>query len=180
MAIKSAIELAMERTKDLVMDEKERKSLALKETENKVKAVVRRYLEGIIEIDGVDKEIARIEADEELKKSILIDRLVDEFDINSNNKLLLELINVICEDLKAPFNHEMETMQKDFLKETEKRETKVKEKITVHLKDIGITGSGVEPNIEAWDEWNKSMEEAGRAFKNRMIEWNNRLKTSHD
>jgi hypothetical protein len=179
MAIKSAIELAMERTKGLVMDEEERKSLAAKETENKVKAVVRRYREGIIESDGVDSEMAKIGADEGQKKSILMDKLIDELDINSNNERLLELFNVIGEGLSETFKYEREIIQKNFLEETEKRETKVREKISGHLKEIGITGSGVEPNIQAWDEWNDSVEEAGRAFKNNMIEWNKRLKTSN-
>jgi hypothetical protein len=179
MAIKSAIELAMERTKGLVMDEEEKKSLALKETENKVKAVVKRYLEGIIESNGVDKEMAKIEADEVLKKSILIDRLIDEIDMKSNNERLLEFINVICEGLREPFKHEMEMMQKDFLEGTAKSESTVREKIINHLREMGVSGSGVEPNIRAWNEWNESAEEAGRAFKDRMIEWKDRLKAAN-
>jgi hypothetical protein len=178
MAIKSATELAMERTKGLVMDEEERKSLALKETENKVKAVVKRYLEGIIENNGVDKEIARIDADEGLKKSIMIDRLIDEFDISSNNKRLFDLINGICEGFGEPSKHEMEMMQKDFFEETGKSEVTVREKVINRLGEMGISGSGAEPNIQAWDEWNKRAEEAGRAFKDRMIEWKKRLKAA--
>ncbi|MCX5807382.1 MAG: hypothetical protein NT010_15175 [Proteobacteria bacterium] len=174
-AIKSAIELAMERTKGLVMDDEERKSLALKETENKVKAVVKRYLEGIIERNGVDKEIARIKADEGLKKSILIDRLIDEFDINSNNDRLLKIFNAICEGLKEPFKYDMEIMQNKFLEETLKSKTVIREKVLNRLGEIGITGSGVEPNVQAWDEWNENVEETGRAFKDRIIEWKNRL-----
>jgi hypothetical protein len=175
-AIKSAIELAMERTKDLVMNEDEKKSLALKETENKVKAIVKRYIEGIIESNGVDKEIARIEADEGLKKSILIDRLIDEFDINNNNDRLLEFINVICNGMKEPFKCEMEMMQKGFLEEVGRSETTVREKVVKRLGEMGISGSGVEPNIQAWNEWSERVEEAGRAFKDRMIEWKGRLK----
>jgi len=175
-AIKSTIELAMERTKGLVMNEDERKSIALKETENKVKAVVKRYLEGIIESDGVDREITRIGADEGLKRSILIDRLIDEFDIKNNNGRLLELINVICDGLKEPSKHEMKMMQKDFLDETGKSETTVREKIINLLGEMGISGGGVEPNIQEWDEWSECVEEAGRAFKDRMIGWKDSLK----
>ncbi len=178
-AIKSAIELAMERTKGLVMNEDERKSLALKETENKVKAIVKRYLEGIIESNGVDREIARIEADKGLKKSILIDRLIVEFDINNNNDRLLEFINVICNGMKEPFKHEMEVMQKGFLEETGKSEITVREKAVNRLGEMGISGSGVEPNIQPWDEWRECVEETGKAFKNRMIEWKDRLKAAN-
>jgi hypothetical protein len=177
--IKSAIELAMERTKGLVMDEEEKKSLALKETEKKVKAVLRRYREGIIESDGVNREIEKIEGDEKWKKSILIDRLIDGLDIKSRNERLFELLNIIGTGLREPFNHEIEVMQKRFLEEMEKRETKVREKITDHMKEIGITGNGVKPNIWEWDEWNDSVEEAGKAFKQHVAEWKDRLKTAN-
>jgi hypothetical protein len=178
-AIKSAIELAMERTKGLVMDDEERKSLALKETENKVKAVVRRYLEGIIESNAVDREIAKIDAEEGLKKSILIDRLIEEFDINSNNIRLLDIFKVISEGLNEKLRYDMEIMQKDYLEETIQNETAIREKIKNHLKEIGITGSGIEPNTKEWDEWNESVEETGRAFKDRIVEWKNRLKAAN-
>jgi len=177
--IKSAIELAMERTKGLVMDDEERKSLALKEMENKVKAVLRRYHAGIIESDGVDREMARIEGDGEKKKLILIDRLIDELDFKSKNERLINLLNVIVEDLKEFFKDEMKLMQINYFEEVERKEAKAREKITDHLREMGITGSGVEPNFQEWDEWNECVEETGRAFKGNVIEWKNRLKTAN-
>ena len=55
--IKSAIELAMEKTKNLVIDSKEREEMAVKEIEDKVKAVIRRFMEEMI--DHVDSELVR-------------------------------------------------------------------------------------------------------------------------
>jgi hypothetical protein len=177
--IKSAIELAMERTKGLVMDEEEKKSLALKETEKKVKAVLRRYREGIIESDGLNREIAKIEGDEKLKKSILIDLLIEGLDIKSRNERFFELLSITGAGLKEPFRHEIEMMRKRFLEEMDKRETKIREKITDHMKEMGITGSGVEPNIREWDEWNDGVEDAGRTFRQHITEWKDRLKAAN-
>jgi hypothetical protein len=109
--IKSAIELAMERTKNLVMSEEEKKSFAAKELENKIRAVVRRYLEGIIEEDGVNKEIGAIEGDEKSMKSLLVDLLVEEFDVKGRNERLLELLGNIAARAKESLKYELEAMQ---------------------------------------------------------------------
>jgi hypothetical protein len=60
--IKSAIELAMERTKNLVLGDEEKKALAAKETEGRLKAAFLRYVEGITDKDDVEKELERIKS----------------------------------------------------------------------------------------------------------------------
>ncbi len=177
--IKSAIELAMERTKDLVMDEAERKALAAKELKSKIKAVARRYVEGIIESDGVVKEVNKISGDKGLKRSMLMDILIDEFDVKEKNERLFELVRVIGCGLQEPFKHELEEMQKAFAEEMARSELKVREKITDRLREMGITGSGVEPNIEEWDEWRESAETAGNLFKGHFVEWKDRLRAAN-
>jgi hypothetical protein len=174
--IKSAIELAMERTKNLVMTEEERKSFTAKELENKIRAVVRRYLEGIIEEDGVNKEISAIEGDERSMKPVLVDLLVEAFDAKGRNERLLELLSAIAGEAKASLKQELETMQRRYVEQTEKGETTVRQRIMDRLREMGITGSAVEPNIEEWDEWGDYIEEAGRAFKNSITQWKDELK----
>jgi hypothetical protein len=176
--IKSAIELAMERTKNLVMSEEERKFFAAKELENKIRAVVRRYLEGIIEEDGVDKEISAIEGDEKSMKSVLVDLLVDEFDVKGKNERLLGLLNDLAGGAKGSLKRELETMQRRYVEQTEKGEKAVRQKIMDRLKAMGITGSAVEPNIEEWDEWSENIEEAGKTFKNSITQWKEELKAA--
>jgi len=174
--IKSAIELAMERTKDLVMSEEERKSFATKELENKVRAVVRRYLEDIIEGDGVNKELSAIEGDEKSKKSILIDLLAEEFDAKERNERLLELLSDMAGSASEPLKQELEKMREGYAEQIEKRGSTVREKIMGHLKEMGITGTAIEPNREEWAEWGESIEEAGEAFKKSLADWKDKLK----
>ena len=174
--IKSAIELAMERTKNLVMTEEERKSFTAKELENKIRAVVRRYLEGIIEKDGVNKEISAIEGDERSMKPVLVDLLVEAFDAKGRNERLLELLSAIAGEAKESLKQELETMRGRYAEQTEKGETAVRQRIMDRLGAMGITGSSVEPNIGEWDEWGEYIEEAGRVFKNSIAEWKDELK----
>jgi hypothetical protein len=174
--IKSAIELAMERTKDLVMSEEERKSFATKELENKIRAVARRYLEGIIEGNGVNKELSALEGDEKSIKALLVDLLAGEFDAKERNERLLELLSDIAGSVREPLKRELETMRKGYADQIEKSGSTVREKIMGHLKEMGITGSAVEPNREEWDEWGESIEEAGEAFKKSIAGWKDKLK----
>lgn len=173
--IKSAIELAMEKTKNLIMDEEERRLSVLKDTENKIRATLRRYLEGMIEKDDVEKEIEEIKGDEGLKRSLLIDLLIEEFDIRSDNTRLLELFYIVNGGLQESLKKELEMLQNKFKEEMEKRGMIIRERITDRLKEMGITGDGVEPNIEEWDEWKEGHEETGAVFKKRIAEWKNKL-----
>jgi len=174
--IKSAIELAMEKTKNLIMDEEERRLSVLKDTENKIRATLRRYLEGMIEKkDDVKKEMEEIKGDEGLKRSLLIDLLIEEFDIRSDNTRLLELFYIVNGGLQESLKKELEMLQNKFKEEMEKRGMIIRERITGRLKEMGITGNGVEPNIEEWDEWKEGHEETGMVFKKRIAEWKNKL-----
>jgi len=174
--IKSAIELAMERTKNLVLGEEEKKALAEKETEGRLRAVVRRYLEGMTEIDGVEKELKGIKADYHLQGSVLIDMLTEELDIKGKNERLFELLDIVYGELRQPLRGELEMLRKRFAEQMERREILVRKEITERLKEDGISGDGFEPNVEAWDEWKEGMEELKKVFKGRFVEWKNKLK----
>lgn len=173
--IKSAIELAMEKTKNLIMDEEERRLSALRDTENKIRATLRRYLEGMTEKDDVKKEMEEIKGDEGLKRSLLMDLLIEEFDIGSDNTRLLELFYIINGGLKESLKKELATLQNKFKEEMEKRGMIIRERIAGRLREMGITGDGVEPNIEEWDEWKEGLEESGAVFKKRIVEWKDKL-----
>ncbi len=174
--IKSAIELAMERTQNLVMSEEERKSFTAKELENRVRAVVRRYLEGIIESDGLDRELMAIEGGEKSIKSLLVEVLVDEFDVKERNERLLDLLGEIAGSTKGSMKRELESLRVRHEEQIEKRKMIVRERVVGRLKEMGITGSAVEPNIEEWDEWGESIGEAGEAFKKGIAQWKEELK----
>lgn len=175
-AIKSAIELAMERTNNLIIDENDKYTIYIKHIENKIKAILRRYREHIINIDDIDKEMMNVEADESLRKSILIDLLIDKLDVSNKNEILFDLLCSISAGLKKPFNKEMETLRRSFIEDKKEIEKTVREKIMNHLKESGIEGNGIEPNIMAWDEWNASLNEAGLVLKQQLNKWRDRLK----
>jgi hypothetical protein len=173
--IKSAIELAMERTKGLEMDEEDRKSLARKDVENRIRAILRRYYEEMIDNEGAQKELDAVEGSSEMKKGILLDLLIEGFDVRGDNDRIFALFHFAGTGLDERLGAELEGLQESFIQEMEKRRAIIRARIEDKLKKTGITGTGVEPNIEAWDEWQETVDEVAHAFGERLEGWKKRL-----
>jgi hypothetical protein len=166
--IKSAIELAMERTRNLVMSREEREASARQELEGRLKALLRRYLEGMSSLDAFHGEIAKIEADEISKKSLLFDLIIDEYDFGSNDERVLPLLEMLDAGPQKPLTSQLGTLRRGFREEMKKREIIVREDVRNSLREMGITGDGAEPNLEAWNEWRQAREEVVKLFRQRL------------
>jgi len=173
--IKSAIELAMERTKNLVMDDEEKRESQKREVENRVRAILRRYLEGMTEADRALAELDEIKADYGLKKKLLIGLLFEDFDITKENSRMLDLFHQVGGGAAGPFVAELDEIRNEFSFETAKREGVVRRRIESRLEEMGITGDGLDPNVEAWEEWRDALAETGANFGKRIGEWKERL-----
>jgi hypothetical protein len=66
-------------------------------------------------------------------------------------------------------------LQKRFAEQMERKEMLIRKEIMEHLNENGISGDGLEPNIEVWDEWKEGMKEVRDVFKGRFAEWKEKL-----
>jgi hypothetical protein len=176
--IKSAIELAMEKTKNLVIDPKEREAMAIKEIEDKVKAVLRRYTEEMIDHEDAAKELSKIQADMILKRTIIIDSLVDEFDVHKDNERLFALFHATEIDLPQAIRGEFEKLNKKFREEVGDREIVIQKRIMDILAGLDITGSAIEPNLDAWEEWHEEIRRTSNIFEKRIQELKDKAKAT--
>lgn len=173
--IKSAVELAMGKTKGMEMDEEERGSLARKDVQNRIRAILRRYYEEMIDNEGARKELDAVEGSSEMKKGILLDLLVEGFDVKGDNDKIFALFHFAGIGLDESLGVELEALQRSFIQEMEKRRMVIKARIDDKLKKAGIAGTGVEPNIEEWDEWKEALDEVAHTFNERLEGWKKRL-----
>jgi hypothetical protein len=171
--IKSAIELAMERTKNLIMDDREKEAHIQKEKEIKVRTILRRYLEEMLSADEAKKELDTIE-DAESRRTTVVKAILDEIHLKSGNKRLFELLRVLEIDLSEGSMKELEGLSKAFLGQMEKTVSVVQERILRKLRDQGISGDAVEPNIQAWQEWKDSLKDIEISFAQPLMEWRER------
>jgi hypothetical protein len=172
--IKSAIELAMERTKGLVMGEEEKKAAAEKELDGQVRAIARRYLEGIIETDDVTAEMSRLAGDKDRKRRLLIDAAAEEFDGVDENGRSFQLLQFAGHDLDEYPGREFEKVYRATVDDLHAMKRSVREEIVVSLESTGISGGAVEPNVPAWNEWRAGVDGVKARLKARILEWGKR------
>ena len=173
--IKSAIELAMERTKNLVMDDEEKKAFAQKDLDEKLRAVMRRFLEGMIDREQFLVDYGNINADRAQKRGRIVDLIIQEFEVSAQNDRVFALMAVVGAEAGAGFEEEAMGLKTRFLKELETREAGIRKNIAGKLRDVGISGSAVEPNMTDWDEWKAGAREAASLFRRHLSEWKDRL-----
>lgn len=168
--VKSAIELAMERTKNLIMNDREKEAHIQKEKEMKVRTILRRYLEEMLGTDEAKKELEAIE-DAESGRTIVVGAILDEIDLKSGSKRLFELFHALKISLSESSVKELEGLGKAFVDRMERTTSVIQEKILLKLSEQGITGDAVEPNIEAWQDWKDSLKDIEMRFAQPLIEW---------
>ena len=173
--IKSAIELAMERTKGLVMDEKEKEKSLIQDAENRLKALVRRFLEGGIDIDDFRNQYDKVELAEVARRSLLVEMVVSGFNVGEDTRLF-DLLHVVDRKLDKGLKKELDTLQRQFSEALEKKNGEVRKRILNRLRKMGIAGSSLEPNLAAWDEWREAVTETKQAFGGRLQRWKDEVK----
>lgn len=169
--IKSAIELAMERTRGLVMDDREKTMLADRELRDRVKAVYRRYREGLIDAGGARAELDELTCDNALERKIVLGLMEDEPDLIEDFSGMTSLISFIGLVIDERSYHNLKGIEKIHLEELEKTRVRVRSQIADELASSGITGDSVEPNVEAWPKWQEASHSVLRSFREQIEKW---------
>jgi hypothetical protein len=173
--IKSAIELAMERTKDLVMGEDEKKELVRKDLEDRLKALMRRFLEGMTDRERFFSDYEVIKANRREKRLLLADILIQGFEAFIENERFFELLELLGEDTGSDIGHAAKALEAGFKSELKAREMGIREEINARLREIGISGSAVEPNVVEWQEWKDAAWDIAASLKQHLVEWKDRV-----
>lgn len=173
--IKSAIQLAMERTQGLVMDENEKRSMAMKELESDVLSIFRRYRESLADDVRAEEELDALKCDNSMKKKIVLDLLGNEFesaeDVSSLNRLF-SFVRFVVDERSY---RELKQIERSFADELEKTKSGIKSRIVKDLALAGVEGDSVEPNVEAWPRWLEASREIRRSFKRQIDEWKDKI-----
>ena len=169
--IKTAIELAMERTKNLVMDDKEKQAFAQRETDERLRAIMRRFLEGIADEERFHDEYRRVEADDAIKRNILIGLIIEEFGESLESGRSFDLLEIVGRSAGEEAAQKVIIMEKDFLEGLEKKKASVRTLVERRLKEMGISGKSIEVNLDAWSLWQDAVQEAAVLFRTQLNEW---------
>jgi len=169
--IKSAIQLAMEKTKGLVMDDREKQSLALKEFAAGMLTMYRRYREGLADDDETRAQLDALECDNVQKRKIALDILTDEVEAADDVAGMGPLFSFIAFVIDEESCRELKRIEKDCLGELERTRSAIRSRITEDLAVSGIGGDSVEPNVKAWPIWKEASSDILRTLRQEIGKW---------
>jgi hypothetical protein len=154
--IKSAVELAMERTKGLRLSNEEKEKLKEEEIQTRARGLVNRYLEADFHTRDVERELARLDPPERKEMEILILQYLSEaIDLDRENDLVFRGLESFREGNKGLIE-KMEELIQRYTEKKGREYQKVEKDLLADLERRGVTGSAVQPAVEGTEAWEKA------------------------
>jgi hypothetical protein len=170
--IKSAVELAMERTKGIRLSHEEMEKMKEEEIQSKAVGWVNRFLQVDFHLREVEKELAK--SDPQQRKHLerlFLQKLIEAMNLDRDNALILQGLETFL-----PTSARAVEKIKDLLQKYQEKKgdelRKTETELLARLERLGISGSAVHPKAEGSPEW----EQAVAGFKPGFEEELKRLK----
>jgi hypothetical protein len=154
--IRSAIELAMERTNHMSLSREEKEEQKKINFEKMLHGALQQYSDGLFSINCLQERIKEIQS--ELKISgnqLIIKSVLDQIYPDEDNEHWLNLLAV----LEPSFRDSLEKILSDYDTEQSKLSTTAMNKILEQLSQKGISGSAILANPEKDESYQKSVSE---------------------
>lgn len=160
--IKSTLDIIMEKAKKFSATEEEKQGFKRQELEGKIKGLVQKALDGILDSERFQVELAALQAKEKvLVDQILKDEVVARIEVEANSEALLKILENTVGSEKTAVK---ETLA-DFAMKTAKQRDSHREALLESFKKKGISGSAVVPNLDADPEWARIRSESRRQLQ---------------
>ena len=163
--IKSTLDIIMEKTKGLTMTEEEKETFQKKETEGKVRGLLKRFLDGFIHAERLKDEIGSLgEKRYAMARESLFRECVGRMEPGADNTILLDALeNAVGLDI-AP----VQKVILDYNQDLEQQKMDRKQVMQKNLDGLGISGTAVIPNIHADQEWIRHLSEMNKGFREKV------------
>jgi len=170
--IKSTLEIIMEKTKDLTLTEEEKKEFKHKDMAGKIKGVIQKFLDGILDLNRFKIEIAALEKDNrDMVTLLVIDELLPRISPDEDNTLFLQILDTREGIDTTPIKEILADFEKRLAKERAVHE----KELMKSLKNKGISGSAVIPNLNADPDWVNKISEMSKEFEERLRSYRKNL-----
>ena len=175
--IKSALELAMEKSKKYVISDEERERIREKEILQKATGLCHRYREGHLSLSELMREIERTDKKiRERVKGVLLFQSVDTLSLEEDAERLFSVFEAIKGQSLNDVEEEFQNLRSIYRNEIEEARQKLSLQLVEALKDEGIDGDAVEPNMEGSGDWKGRVEEVNRSHREKLNEIKDALK----
>ncbi len=176
--IKSTLELALERTKKIIISDEERKEIKQKEILEKVSSLSHRYREGTSPLHEILKEIEKM--DEKIRPWVvdtLLTQWIKALSLTPEGERLIKGI----ESLKRRGLEKMKERFDDLLYHYQEAREEMKKRVKVQLMEIlkkeHISGSAVDPKVEGNEIYKEESERLDQTYMGKLEELKKELRT---
>lgn len=166
--IKSAIELAMERTKNLRLSSEEKEKLKEEEIHSRAQGLVNRYLEAGYHLREVEKELGQYDPQQRAQiEKLMLQCLSAAIQLDKNNDLVFQGIETLREGSQR-ITGKIRELLKKYQEQRGKEYGKIKKDLLLKFERLGISGSAVEPKVEGSQEWEDALAEFTPDFEDQL------------
>lgn len=164
--IKSTLDIIMERTKNLTMNEEEKEGLRRTELAERVKGWVQRYSDNRITEKTLKSEVKEEGKDNyPMLQELLKVELVESLKLDDDNVKIFGLMKNLLNIKDAPYVKIIKDFQTVSAIEKSKRLEAIKKVLTKR----GVRGSAVIPNLDHDTEWNAYYQKVKNDFKKEVL-----------
>lgn len=163
--IKSTLELIMEKTKDMTPTNEEKKAFRKKEIQGKVKGLLMKFLDGFLDLDNLKNKIAPFEEkDHAAVRNVLINDCLDRIDPEADNAFPFDILQHVTGIDIEPIRK----LLSDFSTTLEGERHGYEQRLSSRIREKGISGSAVLPNLEADADWTHFLQESKMRFREKI------------
>jgi hypothetical protein len=175
--IKSAIELAMERTKGLRLSQEEMEKLKEEEIQSKAHSLVNRYLEVDFHLREVERELDRVDPTQrQYLEKLFIQYLSEAIDLDRDNDLIFQGFESFRVGSKGSIQ-EMKDLIQSYQEGKGREYSKTEKDLLSKFERLGISGSAVQPKVEGSPEWEEALSKFKPAFEENLQSLKEKIKT---
>lgn len=163
--IKSTLDLIMEKTKGMTMSDAEKKAFMRNELEGKVRGFLQRFLDGFINTKRVKIEIAGLGDDRQtMAMEILAGESLRKIDLEEDNSRVFEILEQVAGMDVGAIKKALSESKRQLHEQRRAHEKILLDK----LKEKGVSGSAVIPNVGADPEWLGYVTRMRKEFQERI------------
>lgn len=155
--IKSTLDLVMERTRHLTMSESDKRDQAAARFKTALNRLIRQYLDKDLDAGRFREQLSRLEHSGNFSdRGIVLDEIARRIDPDSDNRLLFDLLQSACRVNASGIRNLLEDCARTVVAEA----GAVHDRLRKELREKGISGGAVVPNVESdavWVEKRKEM-----------------------
>ena len=166
--IKSAVELAMERTKGLRLSHQEMEKKKEEEIESKAVGLVNRFLEVDFHLREVEKELAKFDPRQrQHMEQLFLQHLIAAMRLDRDNDLILQGLETFL-PASARTSGKIKNLLRKYRQKEKEESQKAEADLIAKLERLAISGSAVLPKVEGSPEWEQQVAGFKPAFEEEL------------